>query len=192
MSDAPETTTEVTKTETETGGQSGFTPPATQDDLNRIINERLQRERAKFADYDDLKSKAAEYDKVVEANKTEAEKQAERTAELEAKVAEYETREQIAAWKSEVSAETGVPANVLAGNTKEDIAAHAETLKPLIESAQKEPEAPKPGVVPTIGKTPPTPGNVSIADQIAAAEKDGDMATVRQLKAIQLGQLSTT
>ena len=31
----------------------------TQADLDRIVSERLQRERAKFADYDDLKAKAA-------------------------------------------------------------------------------------------------------------------------------------
>lgn len=141
MSDAPETPTEVTKTETELGGQSGnFTPPATQDDLNKIINDRLNRERAKFADYEDLKSKASEYDKAVEASKTEAQKQAEELAALQSKVTEYETREQIAAWKSEVSAETGVPANVLAGSTKEDIAAHAETLKPLISQAPTGPQ----------------------------------------------------
>ena len=197
MSD--ETTTEtqqettVTEAAVDKGGQSGnFTPPATQADLDKIIADRLSRERAKFSDYDDLKTKAAEYDKAVEESKTEAQKQAERLAELESKVAEYETREQIAAWKSEVSAETGVPANVLAGTTKEEIAAHAESLKPLIEAAEKQAEPARPGVVPTIGKTPETPGNVSLADQIAAAEASGDKATVMALKAMQLGSVTTT
>lgn len=127
------------------GGQSGtFTPPATQADLDRIIADRLARERAKFADYDDIKMKAAEYDKLVEASKTEAEKAAERLAELESKVKDYETREQVAAWKAEVSERTGVPVKVLAGATREEIEAHAESLKELITQPEQGPR-PIPG-----------------------------------------------
>lgn len=54
------------------GGESNYTPPATQADLDRIIQDRLKR--AKPADYDDLKSKAAEYDKYKESSKTEQQK----------------------------------------------------------------------------------------------------------------------
>lgn len=108
--------------------------------INGLLANQKREVRGQFADYDDLKAKAAEYDKVVEANKTEAQKQAEALAAAQAKVAEYEKREQIAAWKAEVSAESGVPANVLAGSTKEEIAAHAETLKPLISQASTGPQ----------------------------------------------------
>lgn len=55
-------------------GGSDWTPPASQADLDRIITERLTRERGKFADYDALKAKAAEHDKALEAAKTEQEK----------------------------------------------------------------------------------------------------------------------
>lgn len=128
---------------------------------------------------------------IEEASKTEAERQAERLAALEATVKEYETREQIATWKTEVAEATGVPAIALAGSTKEEIEAHAATLKPLIEAAAAvEPETPRPGVVPTIGKTPQAPHNISLDDQIAAAEADGDAVMVRQLKALKLGELS--
>jgi len=51
-----------------------WTPPATQEDLDRIITERLNRERAKYADYDELKSKAAERDSAIDAAKTEQER----------------------------------------------------------------------------------------------------------------------
>lgn len=139
MSNTTETAAEPGATSTEaaptagTGGQSGtFTPPATQADLDRIIADRLSRERAKFADYDDLKAKAAEHDKAVEASKTEAQKAADRLAALESQVTEYETREQIAAWKAEVAEATNVPASALAGSTKEEIEAHAAILQPLI------------------------------------------------------------
>lgn len=51
-----------------------FTPIASQADLDRILGERLARERAKFADYADLQKKAAEFDKATEAARTEQEK----------------------------------------------------------------------------------------------------------------------
>jgi hypothetical protein len=41
-----------------------------QADLDRIVADRIARERAKYKDYSDLKSKAAEHDKAVEAQKT--------------------------------------------------------------------------------------------------------------------------
>ncbi|WP_235738990.1 DUF4355 domain-containing protein [Nocardioides alcanivorans] len=81
MSDAPE------------GGNtpSGETPAAdefkvitSQDELNRIIGERVKR--AKPADYDDLKAKAAKLDEIEQANQTEAEKAAKRLADLEAEL----------------------------------------------------------------------------------------------------------
>ena len=115
------------------GGQSGtYTPPASQADLDRIVSERIARERAKFADYDDLKAKASRFAEIEEASKTAEQKAAERLAELEAKVKGYETEKQVAAWKAEVAAAAGVPAVALAGSTKEELEAHAETLKSLI------------------------------------------------------------
>lgn len=54
-------------------------PPAertfTQAEVDRIVQERALREvRTKYADYDDLKAKAAQFDEVTEKQKTEAEK----------------------------------------------------------------------------------------------------------------------
>lgn len=170
------------------GGESGnYTPPASQAELDRIIAERLSRERSKYADYEDLKAKAQRLAEIEEANKTEAQRSAEQLAELQARVAEYETREQIAGWKAEVAEATGVPASVLAGSTLEEIEAHAESLKPLIAPPSSTPAAPP---VPTVGQFPATPpGNVPIHDQIAAAEKAGDKALVAALKAMQLGSV---
>jgi hypothetical protein len=51
-------------------GKSSFTPPSSQDELDRIIATRLSRERANFADYDELKQKAAERDRLIEEAKT--------------------------------------------------------------------------------------------------------------------------
>lgn len=60
-----------------------FTPITSQDDLNRIITDRVSRERGKFADYKDLKAKAAKLDEIEEANKTEIQKAADRLAAIE-------------------------------------------------------------------------------------------------------------
>lgn len=51
-----------------------FEAITSQEDLDRRLGERLARERAKFADYDELKKKADEHDKAVEAARTEQEK----------------------------------------------------------------------------------------------------------------------
>lgn len=74
----------------EGGNNSGDTPAAdefkpitTQDDLNKVVADRVARERAKYADYKDVKAKAAEFDKLQAANQTEAEKHAARVQELE-------------------------------------------------------------------------------------------------------------
>ncbi|MGI9091550.1 MAG: hypothetical protein ACR2GG_10660 [Gemmatimonadaceae bacterium] len=49
-------------------------PPASQADLDRIITDRIARERAKFADYDDAKAKAGQYDELVAATRSDTEK----------------------------------------------------------------------------------------------------------------------
>lgn len=51
-----------------------FKPPASQADLDRIIQDRVARERGKYADYDELKEKAAAHDKAAEDAKDEATK----------------------------------------------------------------------------------------------------------------------
>lgn len=70
------------------GGGQTFT----QADLERILGERLAREREKFKDYEDLKKKAAEFDKQQEAQKSDLQK-----AQEAAKKAEEEKRRALAA-----------------------------------------------------------------------------------------------
>lgn len=100
-----------------------------------------------------------------EASKTEEQKRADELAALQAKVAEYEKREQVATWKAEVAAASGVPVNVLAGSTREEIEAHAETLKPLLAQSQTPPR-PQPLIVPAEGKTPPALNSDSLEESL--------------------------
>ncbi|WP_373070125.1 hypothetical protein [Gemmatimonas sp.] len=74
-------TTEITDTGTEGTEPAGteitppaWTAPATQADLDRIINERLTRERAKFADYDTVKARATKLDEIEAANLSDLDK----------------------------------------------------------------------------------------------------------------------
>ena len=68
-------------------GATEFTPITSQDALNAVVSDRVKRERAKFGDYNDLKAKAARLDEIEAANKSEAEKSAERIAGLERELA---------------------------------------------------------------------------------------------------------
>jgi hypothetical protein len=104
--------------------QAAYTPPQTQADLDRIIGDRLARERGRFADYDELKAKAAEHDKAVEANQSEADKAKARADAAEAKASAAAA--ELARYK--VAAEKNVPAELLAGKTEDELRAHADQL----------------------------------------------------------------
>lgn len=99
-----------------------YTPPATQAELDKIISDRLKR--AKPADYDELKAKADKFTEIENANKTDLEKEQQRAAEAEARLAELELR----ATRAEVAAEKGVPADLLTGATRDEIEAAADRL----------------------------------------------------------------
>lgn len=58
------------------GGQqpAEFKAPATQEELDQIIENRLARERKKYADYDDLKARESEFEEWKQSQLTEQEK----------------------------------------------------------------------------------------------------------------------
>ncbi len=75
------------------------------------------------------KSKADKLDELEEASKTALEKATERAQKAESKVAAYELEKQRNDWLDEVAAQTDLPKAILRGNTKEEIEAHAQSLK---------------------------------------------------------------
>ena len=93
-----------------------------QEDVNRIVQERLQREREKYSDYDELKTAAERAQELEEEKQTLAER-----------VAEFEAKEERQKLVSDVANDTGVPADALRGDTKEELEAHAEVLKSLMK-----------------------------------------------------------
>lgn len=115
----------------------------TQEDVERIISERLKREREKYKDYAELKKMAEEYQKLKEAQMSETEK-------LQAKLAEYERQllekereaaeARLESLKLKVLDEMGLPkawAVRLFGTTEEEIKADAEELKKLLGTTGK-------------------------------------------------------
>lgn len=140
------------------GQQTDYQPPATQADLDRMIADRLARERAKYADYDDLKTKAAEFDKASEAQKSEAQRALERAEAAEAAAAT--SQQQLLRYK--VAAEKQIPselAELLTGSTEEEMAAVADRLASF--TGQPAPQGFDHG--PRGGGPPPTDMNTLIA-----------------------------
>lgn len=97
MSTTPNTPTDASTPPAEVTPPAGDPKPQgpsfTQADLDRIVQDRVARERAKFADYDDLKSKAGE------------------SQTLEQRVADMEARTKAAeasALRASVAAEFGI------------------------------------------------------------------------------------
>jgi hypothetical protein len=106
----------------------------TQADLDRIVADRLGRERGKYGDYEQLKSAAAELEKIKEAQASEAE----RTAKQAAKDAEAKVRGELEPQMTrlEVALALGLPeelgkrvlsaAKRLVGGTREELEADAK------------------------------------------------------------------
>jgi len=146
----PEQTAPTEGTEETNEQGKSFEPIASQEALDKIVQARVARERAKFADYDDLKDQAAKFAEFEESQKTEAQKTADRLAAAEKRAAELEAK----AARAEVAAAKGVPASLLTGNTVEELEASADAL-----IAFKGEQA-KGLIVPDQGKTPKvTPEN---------------------------------
>lgn len=101
----------------------------TQEEVNNIIAERLNRDRAKYADYETLKEKAAKFDAAEEASKTELQKATEKADALEKELASMKKTQELADIRSKVSTETGVPVHLLTAETEEACKAQAEAIK---------------------------------------------------------------
>ena len=127
----------------------------TQAEMDAIIGDRLKRERAKYADYDEFKAKAAKFDEAEEASKSELQKAVEERdklkAELDKIAAERERAEKVA----RVAAEKGVDEKLLA-RMAGDVEENAEFLasRPKYEAVHDEGEkvvpAAKPPEIPIV------------------------------------------
>ncbi len=126
---------DVTDTDEGQGGNSGDTPAAnefkpitSQQELNAALKDRLDRERSKFKDYNDIKAKAAKLDEIEQANLSELEKANGRitTAESERDTAKAEALRLRVAVTHGISLEDADL--FLTGTTEEALIAQAKRL----------------------------------------------------------------
>lgn len=94
----------------------------TQDELNKIVEQRLSRERSKYADYEDIKAQLAELQaETDESNQNdELEAARQRIAELEGQIADRTAADARAALIQRIAEENGVDAKYLPLLTAED------------------------------------------------------------------------
>jgi hypothetical protein len=170
--------TEQTATEEVT-----FKAPASQEELDRIIQARLDRERKKLpTDYDELKAKAQKYAEWEEANKTEAQKTADRLEAVERENAELKSGK----LRTDVAAAKGVPTALLTGSTQEELEASADALLAFL--GEQKLAAPSSSA---IARTNATQKTVDFDADIAAARADRNFPlaiSLQQQKAAALAE----
>lgn len=128
----------------------------TQSELDAIIKDRLFKERQKRADYEDLKEKAAKFDEIQEANKSELQKAIERADALQSQIDSMNEADKLRNIRLGVSKETNVPVELLNGSTPEEC---MEQAKAILEFA-------KPGSYPSVRD-----GGETIKNQKKSAEE---------------------
>lgn len=100
----------------------------TQAEMNAIIRDRVNREKEKYADYETLKEKAGKYDAAEEAAKSDLEKETERANALQQQLNELLRKDTLRQVREKVAQETGVPADLLFGDSEEACKAQAEGI----------------------------------------------------------------
>jgi hypothetical protein len=134
--------------------QSEFKPITTQEELNKLIGERIGKVKAQFGDYEDLKTKAAEFDKIAEAQKTELQKAQERAEAAEKRAVEFEQT----ALKTRIASEMGVIPEVIQGSDEETMRASAQRV---LDWANQGKRTPPPAKKLASGSAPDTKGGES-------------------------------
>lgn len=111
---------------TSPAGSAVPTPPPAQE-TDWKAEARKWEQRAK--ENSEAAKRLAEID---EASKTAEQKAAEALTKAQQRIADLEAAQQRQAWAVEVSKATGLPVDILRGSTKEEIEAHAASIKSLI------------------------------------------------------------
>ena len=145
----------------------GFVPIETEEEFQKrvdsIVKGRLERQERSFQDkYAEVFSKAKQFDEAAERDKTDLQKALERATEAESKAARLEEEAQKRTWADEVSQETGVPARLIRGASKEEMTTYAKELSDYAEGLK-----PAPPVVASEGHRPSSAAQLSNAELFA-------------------------
>lgn len=116
-----------------------------QDQVNALLAKQKREIAEKFADYDDVKAKAAKLDELEQSSKTELQKLAEENATLKSRVESFERDQQVKKWAAEITKDSPVPASALRGSTREELESHFKELEALIPKQQQKRSVVPPG-----------------------------------------------
>ena len=100
----------------------------TQAELNAIVQKRLGEQAAKYGNYEELKEKALKFDEIEDKAKTELQKVTERADALQKELDGMKKADAIRLVRESVAQETGVPVNLLHGETKEECEEMAKAI----------------------------------------------------------------
>lgn len=141
--DSAETVTETSEAIQGETAEQGKT--FTQADVDRIVGQRLARDREQYADYDQLKEAAAELAKIRDGEKTEMQRlQEELAAEREARNAAETTAATMK--RTQYGMDKGLPrdlAELLTADDDESLDAQIEKLLPHVAPKTPEPKLSK-------------------------------------------------
>lgn len=173
-----DTSTETEHQESAPSEQQPAEKTLTQSEVDRIVTERVAREKQKFADYDDLKTKAQRLQEIEDANKSKEQKAQERidelTNQLKAATEQVSTLS-LENLRSNVAATKGVPAGRLRGTTKEEIEADADAYLAEVSSREA-----------GIKRKPPVTGGLksgaSSSGETSANPQERAAAALRELR----------
>lgn len=136
---------------------SEFKPITTQEEFDAAIKERLSREKAKYSDYDQLKSRVTELEEenvglksTIEANRQSKEDADKQLEEMQNQIAGYET----ASLRTRIALQHGLPydlADRLQGTDEDSFKADAERLASFVKPTEH--FAPMRNLEPTLEKT---------------------------------------
>lgn len=122
-----------------------FEPIMSQEDLDRILGQRLNRERDKYADYDTLKAAADELQQIKAGQMTDIQRVQAEAEEWKSKfeaAEEQRTRAEQQALRALVASEKGLPPQLaarLSGGTREELEADADELLTLVPAGPRPP-----------------------------------------------------
>lgn len=120
----------------------GKTRTFSQEGVNRMMGDLRKDMREKYSDYDALKEKAEAYDKAEEEKQTDLDKAKARADRFEKLYNDLDKANKTERLRAEIAEEKGVPADLVAGETEDEMRAWADRLAARL----------KPAAAPKVGK----------------------------------------
>lgn len=100
----------------------------TQEEVNKFVTDRVKREKAKYSDYEELKEKALQFDRIKESTGGELQKIQEENTRLKEELKAIRAAEELQAIKVKIAKDADIPIELLTEGTEEKLLAQAVNL----------------------------------------------------------------